>query len=463
MLSGDPGGSAASLDLKPLASRRRARTWFAAGAAVLACLFSVHRAGAEQQKWAASWAAAAQGCYPLGAQPLQPDLRDVFKYWGSTDQTFRLIIRPDLWGRTIRLRFSNAFGDRAVTLDNVFVGLKADGGNLVAHTNRAVAFHSGQESLTLAVGETAYSDAVELPYIGDPLDPELPGRKLAISFHVAGFSGPMTWHAEALTTSYLTASGAGIHSPDESDFAFRFTTTSWYFLDRVDVMAAADAVVIAAFGDSITDGEASTPNGDDRWSDVLSRRLHAAYGTHVSIVNEAIAGNMILGPPRSARNARCKQYGPSALDRLDRDVLSLSGLSAVIWLEGINDLGSGGLSAEQVIAGLKEGVRRIRTAGPFKVIGATLTPTLNSPIGGYGSAELDQRRQAVNRFILTTKMFDGVADFDAATRDPNTGALYRDFQPSSYNSSPGDLVHPNRAGFQAMGAAIDIGLFAPSK
>src|SRR5205823_11837876 len=124
----------------------------------------------------------------------------------------------------------------------------------------------------------------------------LDGRRLAVSYHLAGTSRPMTWHAKALQTSYLTAPGAGAHGQEETDAAFPYTTTSWYFLDAVEVMSPADTFVVCAFGDSITDGTASTLNGDDRWPDAFSRRMHAAYGDRVAVVNAGIGGNRILGP-----------------------------------------------------------------------------------------------------------------------------------------------------------------------
>ena len=198
-----------------------------------------------------------------------------------------------------------------------------------------------------------------LPFVHDPAAAELLGRKLAVSFHVVGESGPMTWHAKALTTSYLTAPGAGARGAAEDENAFPFGTASWYFLDALDMMAPADARAIVAFGDSITDGTASTMNGDDRWPDVLARRLHAVYGTKIAVVNAGIGGNQIVGP---AEYTPQKPFpgGPSAKDRLDRDMLSLSGIAAVVWLEGVNDFSKNGHApVEAVEAGLKDIVGRI--------------------------------------------------------------------------------------------------------
>src|SRR5437763_5382242 len=166
-----------------IVARCHASTLIVASFIALSGLLTHHEANAGSTKWAASWAAAAQGCYPFGAQPLQPDLRKVFRFQGAFDQTFRLIIRPDLWGNAIRLRFSNAFGDRDVSFDNVFVGLQASGAALVPETNQAVKFLAGQSLLNLAPGQSAYSDPIELPFVSDPMNPDLVGRKLAISFH----------------------------------------------------------------------------------------------------------------------------------------------------------------------------------------------------------------------------------------------------------------------------------------
>jgi lysophospholipase L1-like esterase len=438
---------------------RSARILLALGVAIVCVVALSAQSATRKSRWVASWAASAHGPYPSGNASAQPVLDFAFESAerGAADQTFRLIIRPDLWGERVRLRFANTFGTNPVRFDDVFVGLQGVGGNVVGGTNRRVTFANGHTSTTIAAGQSAFSDPVTLRY-GDARNLALlTGRKLAISFHVAGPTGPMTWHAKALQTSYVTAPRAGSRGGDETDSAFPYTTTSWYFLDALDVSADEDIDVIACFGDSITDGTGSTLNGDDRWPDVLSRRLHAAHGSRVSVVNAGIGGNRISGPP-SYSPAAPFAGGPSALDRLERDVLSLSGLSAVVWLEGINDLSSGA-SAETVIAGLQEGVKRMRAPGPIRIIGATITSALGAT-SAAGAEDVEARRQAVNRFIRTAGIFDGIADFDAATRDAATGGLRPEFQPGSTIGGAGDRLHPNRAGYQAMANAIDITLLA---
>ena len=360
--------------------------------------------------WVAAWTASAQGPYPVGNATVQPELKFALPTpeRGANDQSFRLILRPDVWGREARIRLTNAFGTKPVTL----------------------------------------------PFVKDRDDPMLANRKLALSLHVAGESGPMTWHAEAMTTSYLSRPGGGSHGREEGDVNFPFSTTSWFFVDEVDMLAPG-AQTIVVFGDSITDGTASTLNGDDRWPDVFARRLHAALGSRFSVVNAGIGGNMVVGPANYAANPFAG--GPAATERLERDVLSLPSVTKIIWLEGINDFGNAGVDPEKVEDGVKAIVQKLRERLPgVKIYMATLTSALNSNNGGYGAKAIDEKRRAYNQFIRTAGIFDGVIDFDGATTDPATGEMKAEFRPNSTIGGPGDRLHPDRAGYAAMGNAISF-------
>jgi lysophospholipase L1-like esterase len=410
-------------------------------------------ASAQPQKWVTVWTASAHGPYPTGNASAQPDLRFAFSTPQAHDQTFRLIVQPDLWSTRMRLRFSNVLGTQPVTFDGIYAGLQWSAAALVKGTNRPVRF-GGKAAVTIQPGEIAWSDEVSMPAV------DFPGRRLAVSFHVAGDSGPMTWHAKALTTSYVTAPAAGSHGQAEDESAFPFTTTSWYFLDAVDAMAPASTRVVVAFGDSITDGTASTLNGDDRWPNALSRRLHAAFGDRWVVVNAGIGGNQVTGP---AEYSAAKPFsgGPSARQRLERDILSLSGVGAVIWLEGINDFSrNANASGDAVESGMKDVVERIRARVPgVKVVGATVVSALGSSNAAHGTPEENAKRRQLNEFIRTSKLFDAVADFDKATLDANTGGLRPEFVPDSTIGGPGDKLHPNRAGYLVMAMAIDLSLF----
>jgi lysophospholipase L1-like esterase len=428
---------------------------------IIAAIVALPAAAQAADKWTTSWAASVQGPYPIGNPSAQPVLKFAFPApeAGARDQTFRLIMMPEIWGKQARLRFSNAFGTKPVTFDGVHVGLQLASATLVAGSNRPVSF-GGKPSVTVEPGKDVWSDAVALPFKDAKM---LAGRKLAVSFHVAGETGPMTWHAKALQTSYVTAPGAGAKGQAEDEAAFPYSTASWYFLDAIDMMAPAGTPVIVAFGDSITDGTASTLNGDDRWPNVLSRRL-AAAGKSAAVINTGIGGNQVTGP---AEYSPQKPFagGPSAGTRLDRDVLSLSGVTALIWLEGINDFSKNGNATAQAVQDrMKEIVGRIRSKHPnIQLFGATMVTALNSTSAAHGFAEQEEKRQAINAFIRTSGVFDGVVDFDKATFDSATGELKAEFVPESTTGGAGDKLHPNRAGYLAMGNSIDLDMLLAKK
>ena len=406
-------------------------------------------------RWATVWTASAQGPYPAGKATSQPELGFVFPdpARGAFDQSFRMVLHPSLWGQRLRLRFSNALGARDLVLRDVHVGLHGLSSAVAQGTNRPV-FFEGEDTIVIPAGAWAWSDPVALEDLSAPAA-LLDGRKLAVSFHVVGESGPMTWHAKAMQTSYVSAPHVASGCADEGEAAFPYSTTSWYFLDAVDMDV--EAPVIVCFGDSITDGSGSTMSGDDRWPDVLARRLRAA-GLRAAVVNQGVSANEIIYPA-AYDIARPTDGGPSALGRLDRDVIALSGVSTVIWLEAINDFGRGKAGVEAVAAGVRAGVARMRAGIPgVRILAGLLTTAFGSTIPTHGGALVEARRRAHNDFLRTCGLFDGVIDFEAATRDPQTGGLWAHMKPNSALGGPGDGLHPNRFGYQAMGEAVDLRL-----
>jgi hypothetical protein len=153
------------------------------------------------------------------------------------------------------------------------------------------------------------------------------------------------------------------------------------------------------------------------------------------------------------------------VQRLDRDVLALSGIASLIWLEGINDFSkNGNAPVERVVAAMQDGVARLRAKWPhLRVIGATVTSALGSSSAAHGFPEQDARRKALNDFIRASGTFDGVVDFDKAALDPPSGGLKPEFVPESTMGGPGDKLHPNRTGYLAMGQSIDLDLFKPGR
>jgi lysophospholipase L1-like esterase len=409
---------------------------------------------ALDEQWVAAWSTSPQGPYPTGFPIAQPLLNFAFPSDEARNQTLRLIVHPSIGGDTLRLRLSNTFGTQPVTFGVVFVGLQAadQGANVVPGSNRAVTF-GGLTSVTIPIGQEVFSDPLDFKIDDATGQP----RNLAVSLYVPGLSGPMTWHAAAFETSYLSNPGAGNHARDVDDSAFLYSTTSWFWLDGVEVRAGTDTATLVALGDSITDGFYSTLNENDRWPDDLARQLQRRpRGKHWSVVNEGIGGNMVTRLQR-IQGGCTPCDGPPLLDRLDRDVFGQAGVESIILLEGINDLGGAGATAEQVIAGMREVIGRVHDHGLI-IIGATITPSTGTTFNLYGTAETNSRRMQVNQFIRTSGEFDGVVDFDAAVRDPShPEQLLPAFDTNSTVGGAGDHLHPNRAGFQAMAGTVAPG------
>ncbi|MHB1675811.1 MAG: SGNH/GDSL hydrolase family protein, partial [Acidobacteriaceae bacterium] len=255
-----------------------------------------------------------------------------------------------------------------------------------------------------------------------------------------------TEHSAAKQFSYATA-GNAVDVPSLPTTARQ--VTAWYFLTGVDVYAPGDSAVVA-FGDSITDGAHSTLDENHRWPDFLATRLAADAKTLqagvLGVANAGIGGNRVL----------LDGYGPNAVSRVDRDILARSGARYVIVLESINDIGSYArhhLPYGDLEQRLEWGLSQVATQARLHnlvVFGATLTPDQGS---SYYSPEAEAVREKLNQWIRTSHVFDGVIDFDLATRDPQHPQQYL----PQYDA--GDHIHPNDAGYQAMAQAIDLDLF----
>jgi lysophospholipase L1-like esterase len=366
-----------------------------------------------------------------------------------SNQTIREIVHTTIGGSAVRIRLSNTFGTRAIRLDTVFIGLQKDGAALVPRSNHEVTF-GGSRSIAIPEGAEALSDPVPFS-VG-------PEQNLAITLFTASETGPATVHGSAFQTNYV--SGAGNFAAEEGANAFSLatgskTTGSWYFMSAVEVLAPADVKgAVVALGDSITDGASSRPDKNERWTDVLARRLLTGH-TKIAVLNAGIGGNRVL------TSSPC--WGQNALARLGRDVLAQAGIEAVILFEGTNDIGQPNapatdtnpcrsrtqVTADEIIAGYQQIVARTHARG-LKIFGATILPYQG--VGAWTTTG-EAKRVAVNQWIRTSRAFDGVIDFDAAVRDPVTPSRMA----PQYDS--GDHLHPGLAGHEAMGNAVDLALF----
>ncbi len=384
--------------------------------------------------WVGTWATASLDRANTSRPDEPPSTAAAF---GSADMTLRQIVHVSLGGPLVRIELSNEFGTEPLTVGAVHLALAAAKGDISLLSANALTF-SGRPSITLPAGAVVVSDPVALTVPAD--------TDLAISlFLPAQAISHITSHDTAEQTNYM-APGNVVGSRSLPSGAQTFT--HWYFLKSVDVQVPAADASIVALGDSITDGIASTADTNQRWPDLLARRLHR---------NKSTAGLGVLNVGLSANRVLHTGAGPSALARFDTDVLAQAGVRYLIVLEAINDIGqatnpthpSDLVSADDLIAGLTQLAERAHLHN-IQVFGATLTPYAGA---GYMSPAGEQMRQAVNSFIRTSKVFDGVLDFDRATQDKAN--------PTAFNPAydHGDHLHPNDAGMKAMADSIDLKLF----
>ena len=378
--------------------------------------------------WVTVWGASQQG---LGEAKI-------------TNATVRMIARVTIPGDSIRIRLDNTFGTAPVTFGSVRVGPRIQGSAVAAGMNKPVTF-DGKNSVMIPAGGSVRSDAVALH-----VDAQ---QDLAVSLFVSGANVGPSQHGNAVVTSYLTANDAGDQTSSEDGKAFTGKTTAMFWLKSIDVRSASPATAIVAFGDSITDGTCTTLDAHDRWEDVVAQRLGLTSSVSRSIVNEGIGGNTVTGA-----HVVPKANSPPGLERLERDVLSHSGVSHVVLFMGTNDIRRE-VGADELTTGMREISTRLKAKG-LKVIGATIIPRHNlapAPDNtGWNDAKTKIRNQ-VNEWIRTKAGFDGVLDFDKIVRSPTNPDLIH----PPYNC--GDGIHPSPIGYFQMGKSVDLGLFLRRK
>ena len=376
---------------------------------------------AQENGWVASWAPALQVAEPHNNPPQELEGSSILQ-----------ILQLSVGGERMRVRLSNIFNEDDTEIRSVEVAVAGSMGatpEYDASTVHKVLFN-GRKSIRMKAGDSVCSDAFDFPVNAR--------ENIAVIIRFGKVSSTrITSHPGSRTTSYI-AKGC------RPDFSNAVRTDHWYILSGIDVNAREGSRLIAVLGDSITDGRGTTTNGQDRWTDVLSRRLLANPVTsEVAVVNKGLGGNCII------RGG----LGPNAKDRVQRDLFDEPGVRYIILFEGVNDIGTSGdalATAAEIIAEYKTVTGEAHAKG-LKVFGGTIMPFEGN---GYFTPEHEAARQAVNAWIRLYDGFDAVIDFDAEMRDPA--------QPSRLKEKylfENDWLHVNAQGYNDMGSCIDLSLF----
>ncbi|WP_294263423.1 SGNH/GDSL hydrolase family protein [uncultured Sphingomonas sp.] len=357
-----------------------------------------------------------------------------------TDASLRQVVRVSAGGARIRIRISNAFGSQPLVVRNASIARPVrSGAAAVLPASLARMRFGGGAGVAVPPGSDWLSDPVEMPVAAFD--------DLAVTLHVAGEPGEQTSHPGSRATSWL-ARGDATRDPAMAGAA---TTEHWFNLSSVEVETCGPAGAVVVLGDSITDGRGSTTNGNDRWPDLFARRLAADRRTRgMAVLNQGIGGNRVLADG----------LGPSAMARLDRDVLALAGVTDLILFEGVNDIGT--LSRRErptpadadalfdALTGAYAQIAARARARGLRVHGATITPFGASDYY-HATPLIEGLRRRVNAWIRTPGHFDGVIDMDRVVADP----ARPDRLAAAFDT--GDGLHPNPAGFARMAAAVPIG------
>ena len=351
---------------------------------------------------------------------------------GLENNSLRQIVQVSMGGKKVRLKLTNEFSQNATEIKAIELAIAKTAGSSseIDEASTVSLTFDGQTSVTIPAGGKVVSDPVKF---------QMKDREnVAITIHYGSASSTsVSGHPGSRTTSYLEAGNT-------TDFSKATRTDHWYNILALEVEAPKKAGAIAILGNSITDGRGSTTNQQNRWADVLSRRLLANKATRrIGVLNMGIGGNCVLGGG----------LGPAAVNRYQRDLFSQEGVKWIILFEAVNDLGyarNGEQTANRIIDVYKRIIREAHQKG-IRVIGATITPFKGN---NYYTEDHEKGRSTINQWIRTTKMLDGIIDFDQAVRNPQeTIAMQQQFLFEN------DWLHLNAKGYETMGSCIDLNLF----
>ena len=351
---------------------------------------------------------------------------------GLENNSLRQIVQVSMGGKKVRLKLTNEFSQNATEIKAIELAIAKTAGSSseIDEASTVSLTFDGQTSVTIPAGGKVVSDPVKF---------QIKDREnVAITIHYGSASSTsVSGHPGSRTTSYLEAGNT-------TDFSKATKTDHWYNILALEVEAPKKAGAIAILGNSITDGRGSTTNQQNRWADVLSRRLLANKATRrIGVLNMGIGGNCVLGGG----------LGPAAVNRYQRDLFSQEGVKWIILFEAVNDLGyarNGEQTANRIIDVYKRIIREAHQKG-IRVIGATITPFKGN---NYYTEDHEKGRSTINQWIRTTKMLDGIIDFDQAVRNPQqTIAMQQQFLFEN------DWLHLNAKGYETMGSCIDLNLF----
>ena len=375
------------------------------------------------QNWVGTWATAPQTV-----------VRSFMPYNNCmTNRSVRQVVKVSIGGDVIRLKLSNIYSMQPVEIRSIYIAHAKDSFSIDAKSAQYFKFDNSYKTV-IPAGKQIVSDALKFNLRNL--------ERVAITINYTSAPEVPTVHMGSRTTSYIMKGVTNAHS----NFEKAFRENHWYNISGIDIYTMSNNMsAIAIMGNSITDGKCSTDNAQNRWPDVMSEMLQLKHKiTNQGVLNLGIGNNRVTVPGG---------FGALAKERFNRDILMQSGVKKVIIFEGINDIGAAKSGNSETVARLLiesiQGMVRKAKARKMKVYLGTITPFKGA---GYYSHFHEAARLYVNDWIRSqAKNVDGILDFAKLLQDPNDDRRMK----REYASN--DWLHPNPAGYKAMGIyAADI-------
>ena len=390
---------------------------------VLLIVFCALSTVSSAQNWVGTWATAPQTV-----------VRSFMPYNNCmTNRSVRQVVKVSIGGNVIRLKLSNIYSMQPVEIRSIYIAHAKDSFAIDAKTAQYFKFGNSYKTV-IPAGKQIVSDALKFNLRNL--------ERVAITINYTSAPEVPTVHMGSRTTSYIMKGVTNAHS----NFAKAFRENHWYNISGIDVYTMSNNMsAIAIIGNSITDGKCSTDNAQNRWPDVMSEMLQLKHKiTNQGVLNLGIGNNRVTVPGG---------FGALAKERFDRDILMQNGVKKVIIFEGVNDIGaaksgSSETVARQIIESI-QGMMKKAKARKMKVYLGTITPFKGA---GYYTHFHEAARLYVNDWIRSqAKNVNGILDFAKLLQDPN------DDRRMKREYASGDWLHPNPAGYKAMGTyAADI-------
>ncbi len=408
--------------------------------AAAVCVFAVNTFAADDGQWITAWS--------TRVTELALEEYDNIKV-SVGDITARTVLTPSASGTKIRIKFSNLYGEKDMTVKCATLAKSTGISSVDTDTFVNLTF-SGKTSVTIPAGKEVYCDEVAFKVTA--------GEDLAVSIYIRDFSEIKSAGLSGATTYIATEKGNKTRAEDLNilsngdmsdilkdslnslfgyiiDDGFLEIPLSYSFIKVVPILS--DVEVLNPNSDAysvVVIGDSTVANDFPKY---LAEAINETGITDIGVAGKGIFGNQLL---RDGVGYGSLIFGKSLLSRMERDILGADGKNStnvkyVVIKIGANDIihpvckevlenekyaDFKQPSAEDIIAGYKEVFDFCHKNG-IKVIAASITQWKNTKRNYFGTDDQYDRTydefqadwqiaKDVNKWLSTTAVTKGYSD-----------------------------------------------------